>query len=131
MLTNTRPPDRDHNTRIEPHRQRYSNPHNVNVPHRRSPSGPRFAPPSLLECLPPERVALPRCGSVVHSAAIQDRDGGGKGAIAHKQIVKRTNDMNGFVVLPRRRERTFVRNPTLKGPSPEGAASETSVEYIS
>jgi hypothetical protein len=65
----------------------------------------------------------PRCGSVVHAAAIQDRDGGGKGAIAHKQIVKRSNDMKGFVVLPRGRERTFFRNPTLKGPSPAGAAS--------
>jgi hypothetical protein len=31
--------------------------------------------------------------------------------------------MKGFVVLPRRRERTFFRNPTLKGPSPEGAVS--------
>jgi hypothetical protein len=31
--------------------------------------------------------------------------------------------MKGFIVLPHRRERTFFRNPTLKGPSPEGAAS--------
>ena len=39
------------------------------------------------------------------------------------EIVKRSDDMKGFVVLPRRRERTFFRNPTLKGPSPAGAAS--------
>jgi hypothetical protein len=48
----------NHNTRTEPHRQRYSNPHNVSAPHRRSPPGPRFPPPRLLGCLPPERVAM-------------------------------------------------------------------------
>ena len=46
-------PTGNHNTRSEPHRQRYSNPHNVNPPHRWSPGGPRFLPPSLPGCLRP------------------------------------------------------------------------------
>jgi hypothetical protein len=45
------------------------------------------------------------------------------GAIARKEIVKRSNDMKGFVILPCRPERTFFRYPTLKRPSPAGAAS--------
>jgi hypothetical protein len=32
--------------------------------------------------------------------------------------------MNGFVVLPRRRERTFVRNPTLKDRRPKAPPVE-------
>jgi len=48
----------NHDTCTKPHRRRYSNPHNVNALHRRSPSGPRFPPPSLLGRLPPERVAI-------------------------------------------------------------------------
>ena len=50
---------------------------------------------------------------VVHSAAIQDRDGAGlvldKVPLLRMEIVKRSDEMKGFVVLPRRWvvERTF------------------------